>query len=145
MKLLFNLLCRDMNAQLRFYAALLGLTEIAAQRTPIYCALAMPHSELGFNAWPAYSLLGLAKRSPSAQPAQSPTATTGFPTFMLAHPEDVNQAESNARRLGGVEVKPPYASYYGHWQTVLSDPEHNVLRLSCSQLPQGVNASAPPF
>ena len=37
MKLWFNLLCRDIEAQMRFYQALLGLPEAEASRSPMRC------------------------------------------------------------------------------------------------------------
>ncbi len=127
MKLLFNLLCRDPQAQMQFYAALLGLPEAVASRSPIYRGLQGPSFELGFNALAAYELLALADR----QPTVDTSAVTGFATLLVDSPEQVTQAADTVTQLGGTVIKPPYATYYGQWQTVLADPEQNAFRVSC--------------
>jgi predicted enzyme related to lactoylglutathione lyase len=60
---------------------------------------------------------------------------------MLDQPADVSTGAERAVALGGAVLKPPYATYYGEWQTVLSDPEGHVFRLSCAALPEGVQAA----
>ncbi|WP_066742505.1 VOC family protein [Cupriavidus sp. D384] len=139
MKLWFNLLCRDIDAQFAFYQQLLGLPEAAQSRSPIYRALETPTFQFGFNAAAAYELLGLGRRKPvddSLAPA------IAYPTFMVARPEAVDKASSLTEASGGKIVKPPFATYYGQWQTVLEDPERNVFRVACEVLPEGVEATA---
>lgn len=126
-KLWFNLFCRDIEAQLQFYQALLQLSEAAGTRSPIYRAVETEHFQLGFNAPEAYALLGLGDRRPAQQ---EPRAVAGYATFMLATPDAVDAAATQATTLGGQLVKPAYATYYGQWQVVLADPEDNVFRLS---------------
>lgn len=140
MKLWFNLFCRDIEAQLQFYQALLHLPEAAGTRSPIYRAVETEHFQLGFNAHGAYALLGLADRERSAGSADP---VTGYATFMLASPDAVTAASAVAVQLGGHMVKPPYATYYGQWQAVLADPEDHVFRLSAFGLPDGTVARAP--
>lgn len=140
MKLWFNLFCRDIEAQLQFYQALLQLPEAAGTRSPIYRAVETEHFQLGFNAPEAYTLLGLADRERSAGSADP---VTGYATFMLDSPEAVTAASAMAVQLGGHLVKPPYATYYGQWQAVLADPEDHVFRLSAFGLPGGTVARAP--
>ena len=70
MKLLFNFFCRDMEAQLRYYQALLDLPEAEHSRSPIYRAVATDDFQFGFHAQPAYGLLGLAGRAPASPPPQ---------------------------------------------------------------------------
>ena len=140
MKLWFNLFCRDIEAQLQFYQALLQLPEAARTRSPIYRAVETEHFQLGFNAPEAYTLLGLADRERSAGSADP---VTGYATFMLDSPEAVTAASAMAVQLGGHMVKPPYATYYGQWQAVLADPEDHVFRLSAFGLPGGTVARAP--
>ena len=137
--LLFNLFCRDVDAQFAFYADVLGAGELHAHRSPIYRALAVGDAELGFNAWPAYALLGLSARQPA--PTDRSPATVGFATFQLARPADVDGAVARARAAGCI-VKPPFATYYAQWQAVVADPEDNVFRLACTELPPGVTAPA---
>lgn len=134
MRLWFNLLCRDIDAQFGFYRELLGLLEAMPSRSPIYRALETPAFQFGFNAEPAYALLGFDDRKPVA--AMSPVVA--YATFMVDTPADVDTAAVRAAALGGIAVKPPFATYYGQWQAVLQDPEGNVFRVACERLPQGV-------
>ena len=140
MKLWFNLLCRDIEAQLRFYQALLDLPEAEASRSPIYRALETADFQFGFNdAKAARGLLALEDRQP---PVDGPRATTAYPTLMLDGPAEVDGAVARAIAGGGKVLKGPFATYYGQWQAVLADPEDNVFRLACSSLPPGVTAPA---
>ncbi len=140
MKVWFNLLCLDIDAQLAFYSELLGWPEAGANRSPIYRALERDGVQLGFNAQAAYTLLNLATRQPDAA-TRAVAPVTAFATFMLEGPDQVDLLADRSQRLGGVIVKPPYATYYGQWQAVIADPEQHVFRLSAA----GVAASKPPF
>ena len=123
----FNLLCRDIQAQMDFYARLLGLQEVIASRSAIYRALQGDGFQLGFNAAAAYELLGIADRRPVCAEA---APVSGYPSLMLAQAAQVDAAGPLAVSLGGSIVKPPFDSYYGQRQIVLSDPEGNILRLT---------------
>ncbi|HEY0200291.1 MAG TPA: bleomycin resistance protein, partial [Burkholderiaceae bacterium] len=90
MKLWFNLLCRDVEAQMRFYEHLLGWPEAVASRSPIYRALESEGVQFGFNALPAYALLGLANRQPAS--VDGPVPVTAYATFMLDSPTSVDAA-----------------------------------------------------
>ena len=138
MKLWFNLLCADIEAQMQFYRALLGWPEAEAIRSPIYRALRHEGVEFGFNAQPAYALLNLADRMPDEAAATQLPPVTGFATFMLDTSADVDAATARVSALGGRIVKAPYTTYYGQWQAVLSDPEQHVFRVSTASLPPGV-------
>lgn len=127
MKVLYNLFCRDIEAQMHFYGQLLGLTELASRRSPIYRALQTGDTELGFNAMEAYALLNLGGREPAPDSAD---IVTGYATFMLDQPSEVDLASFQAKALGGGVIKPPYQTYYGQWQAVLHDPEQRVFRVS---------------
>ena len=147
MQLYVNLFCRAPEAQCAFYAEVLGLPEHTALRSPIYRALQGPGFELGFNAWAAYGLLGLAGRAPSASEAASsdaqPPATppvTAYATFMLDSCEAVDQAVRRTVALGGRLIQGPFPTYYGQWQAVLADPEDHVFRVAFAGLPPGVLA-----
>lgn len=137
MKLLFNFFCQDIEAQLRFYEALLGLPESVHSRSPIFRALETEHFQFGFHAQPAYDLLGLRARAPHTPP---PQALCGYPTFMLDSPLDVDRLATQAAVLGGRVIQGPYPTYYGQWQAVLVDPEDNVFRIGAAGLPEGVTA-----
>jgi predicted enzyme related to lactoylglutathione lyase len=131
MKVLVNILCNDIDAQLAFYAGVLGLAEIPERRSPIYRALSTGDTELGFNAPAARALLAL----PAAVAAMSPASPGVFATFMAVEPGQVDAAAARASALGGEILKPPYRTYYDQWQTVLADPEGQVFRVSCARLP----------
>jgi len=142
MKLWFNLFTPDPQALLDFYQALLGLPEAVASRSPIYRALETADFQLGFNARPAYELLGLPERAPALG---SVPPVTAYCTFMLDTAEAVSRCTERVAALGGRLVKPPYPTYYGQWQAVLADPQHNVFRLSALGLPAGVPTPAFPL
>ena len=137
MKLWFNLLCQDIEAQLQFYQALLQLPEAPGTHSAIYRAVETEHFQLGFNAPEAYALLSLADRQPSAA-SPSPRSVTGYATFMLDMSDAVDAASEKAKALGGQIIKPRYATYYGQWQAVLADPEDNVFRVSAVGVPRNV-------
>ena len=142
MKLWFNLFTPDPQALLDFYQALLGLPEAVASRSPIYLALETADFQLGFNARPAYDLLGLTDRAP---PLGELPPLTAYCTFMLDTAEAVSKAADRVTALGGRLIKPPYPTYYGQWQAVLADPQHNAFRLSALGLPEGVPQPAFPL
>ena len=128
MKLLVNILCADIDRQMAFYQALFGFGEIERSRSPIYRALDTGASELGFNAPPARELLGL-------PPAAPTPGVDVFATFVLDTPEAVDNAAARVAAIGGRVIKPPFATYYHQWQSVLADPEGHVFRVSCLSLP----------
>lgn len=139
MKLWFNLLCRDVEAQFAFYRHLLDLPEAEASRSPIYRALQTRDFQFGFNAAPAYDLLGLADRKPAPDTV---SAVIAYATFMVDTPAAVDAAATAAVALSGKIVKAPFATYYGQWQTVLQDPEGNVFRVASETLPAGVEKAS---
>ena len=95
MKLWFNLLCRDIEAQLDFYARLLRWPEAVRSRSPIYRALEHDGVQFGFNAPPAYAP-ARPRRPPSAGRSAAPPPVTAYATFMLATPEAVDAAGARA-------------------------------------------------
>lgn len=140
MNLYVNFFCRDIDAQCAFYAAVLALPEHASRRSPIYRALQGPGFEIGFNAWPAYALLGLHERQP--EPDTKTASLHCYPTLMLPNCEAVDIAAREALALGGQVIQGPFATYYGQWQVVLADPEDQVFRIASDGLPAGVVAPA---
>jgi len=139
MRLLVNLVCRDIVAQAVFYGRVLDAAEAESKRSPIYRALAVGTAELGFNAPAARALLGLAERHRTpVDGADAPPPVTAYPTFELGSPEAVEAAVARVEAAGGRLVKPCFATYYGQWQAVAEDPEQNVFRLAAASLPSGV-------
>lgn len=119
-----NLFCADPERLMAFYRDLLSLPENEAARSPIYRALRLGTSELGFNKTDAYALLNLADRVPGDRGVRV------YATFALPEAADVDALAARAVELGGTIVKPPYRTYYGAWQAVAEDPEGNVFRLN---------------
>lgn len=139
MRLLVNLICRDIVAQASFYGCVLDVPEAVAKRSPIYRALAVGSAELGFNAHAAHALLGLEGRERIPRETDdAPPPVTAYPTFEFASPDAVETAAARVAAAGGRIVKPPFATYYGQWQAVAEDPEQNVFRLAAPSLPAGV-------
>jgi predicted enzyme related to lactoylglutathione lyase len=119
-----NLFCQEPGRLMGFYAALLGLPENVAARSPIYRALRMGEAELGFNAAPAYALLGLAGRE------RDGAGVAAFATFVLGSEAEVEALAERVSALGGRVIQGPFRTYYGAWQVVAEDPEGNVFRLN---------------
>ena len=137
MKLCFSLFCKNFEAQLAYYLALLSMPEAVAHRSAIYRCIQATTFEFGFHAMSAYALLGVADRAPV--PLHT-SPVTGYATFILGSCSEVDALSLEAAALGGRIIKAPYPTYYGQWQTVLADPENNMFRLSYQGLPQGVKA-----
>ncbi len=131
----FNLFCRDIDAQMGFYAAILDWPEVHEAASPIYRALAQGDTRIAFHARGAYALLGLEGRERQYGHGQS-VAT--LMTFVIEDHEGVNEIARRIPTLGGVIIKPPFVTYYGHWQIVFEDPEGNIARISAMSLPANV-------
>lgn len=136
---MFNLFCHSVDGQLEFYRQLLGLQEIVEASSPIYRVLTDGVLQIGFNGMPAYALMGLEARQ---RDASVDFAACSMLTFVVQEPGLVDEARRKAEPAGGAVVKGPFATYYGHWQVVIADPEGNVMRLTCPSLPAGTQAPA---
>lgn len=132
---LFNVFCEDIDKQLAFYRSVLGWHEIQEASSKIYRVLECGGVQIGFNAWKAYDLLGLGQRKRPSRP-DFPLAT--MLSFVVQSPLIVEQIGELVPTLGGRVVQGPFATYYGHWQIVLCDPEGNVARITCPTLPAGM-------
>lgn len=139
---MFNIFCRDIDRQLDFYKHLLGWDEIKEASSPIYRVLTGAGVQLGFNGWMAYDLLSLADR---IKPEKTDFPINTMITFMVEKPELVDGAFRKITEWGGRVVKAPFATYYGHWQIVFCDPENNVVRITSSVLPEGIQPPAISF
>ena len=128
MKLFVNLFCENIDAQLAFYQALLGLPEDGHSHSPIYRSVSKEDFHFGFHAVKAYELLSLSDRKPEML---QNAPVTAYASFMLDRPAEVDHMAERVVVLGGRVVKPPYETYYGQWQAVLADPEDHVFRVSC--------------
>jgi catechol 2,3-dioxygenase-like lactoylglutathione lyase family enzyme len=120
-----SVFCTDLDAVFTFYRDLLALDEVAAVRSPIYRALAVPGGEdLGFHAPPAVEVLEVGHLRPGVP------AVSHHPTFHVGSNGRVDALSALAISLGGTLVKGPYLTYYDAWQSVVQDPEGNMFRLN---------------
>jgi len=139
---MFNIFCRDVDRQFKFYQSLLDWDEFKEASSPIYRVLTGAGIQLAFNGWRAYDLLSLADRKQSEQ-ANFPISS--MTSFVVESPDLVNNVFLELASLGGHVVKGPFATYYGHWQLVFCDPENNVVRVTSTKLPAGVEPSVVTF
>ncbi len=104
MKLYFSLFCNDIQAQMAYYLALLGLPEAVKNRSPIYRCTQATSFEFGFHAAPAYALQGLADGAPTPMHGSPVTA---YATFTLASCAEVDALTTQATTLGGRIIRAP--------------------------------------
>ena len=119
-----NLFCNDLDCVFAFYRDLFSLEEAVEHHSPIYRALRLGNSDLGFHAPDAVDLLNAgALRS-------SVPSVAHYPTFHVDSREQLNSMTAQAQILGGAIRKAPYLTYYKAWQVVLQDPEGNMFRIN---------------
>ncbi|WP_079436489.1 VOC family protein [Zoogloea sp. LCSB751] len=138
MKPMFNIFCQDLDRVFNFYQAISGWKEILEASSPIYRVLHQEGTQIAFNGFRAYELLGLSDRQPESK-ERAPVST--MVTFVVQEPGDVDALAARVSGFGGSVVQGPFPTYYGHWQVVLQDPERNILRATCPKLPHGVEPS----
>jgi hypothetical protein len=118
-----NVFCADVERLAGFYRDLFGLAEIAEVRSPIFIGLETGKTRIGFNAPAAYDLLGLTAPAPDA-------GVKLLLTFEVATRAEVDRLTALATASGARLAKPATLTYYGAYQSVLFDPEGNVLRIN---------------
>jgi predicted enzyme related to lactoylglutathione lyase len=133
---LFTMFCHDVERQMRFYQAINGWRDIPEWSSSIYRVLERDGVQIGFNGWKAYELLGLADRKRSEA---GDFNVTNMLSFVVDSHQAVDEVAKRLPELGGRVVQGPFATYYGHWQVVFTDPENNVGRITSPGLPPGVS------
>lgn len=118
-----NILARDLDGLVAFYAGLFGLQEHLDQRGQIYRALDGGGVAIGFHAPEAYDLLNLDNY-------RSAAGVRSLLTFEVADHDAVARLTAQAEASGATLVKAPYDTFYGSRQSVLFDPEGNVFRIN---------------
>ncbi|SEQ73778.1 hypothetical protein SAMN04488038_11030 [Solimonas aquatica] len=119
-----NLFCQDLDRVFDFYRQLFELEEAVEHRSPIYRALRIAGSDIGFHAPAAVALLNA-----GALRAQRPSVAH-YPTFHVDRQTEVDALCARALQLGASLLKAPYLTYYRAWQAVLQDPEGNFFRIN---------------
>lgn len=130
----FNLFCRDIEAQSAFYQSILGWSDVPEATSPIYRALAQDGTRLAFHSREAYALLDLEARERGFGSAQQLATLL---TFVIEDHRAIEGIAQKVVALGGRITKPAFATYYHHWQIVFEDPEGNIARISATSLPIG--------
>lgn len=119
-----NLFCHELDHVFMFYRDLLGLEEAVEHRSPIYRALRIGDSDLGFHAPEAVALLN------ATELRRAVPAVAHYPTFHVDSREQVDALAKRTLQFGGSILKAPYLTYYNAWQVVLQDPEGNMFRIN---------------
>ncbi|MDB5396451.1 MAG: Glyoxalase/bleomycin resistance protein/dioxygenase [Rhodospirillales bacterium] len=96
------------------------------QRGPIYRALDGGGVAIGFNAAETYRLLNIDEFPP-------PAGVRSLLTFEAADHDAVARLTVQGKTLGATIIKAPYGTFYGSRQSVLRDPEGQVLRINAFQ------------
>jgi predicted enzyme related to lactoylglutathione lyase len=118
-----NIFARDLDRLAAFYSALFGLAEKTELSSPIYRALDAGGIMIAFNAFEAYALLKLEDYAETK-------GVKSLLTFEVANADEVARVTETAVANGARLVKGPYDTAYGSRQSVLFDPEDNVLRIN---------------
>lgn len=118
-----SVICRDFAALSDFYQRTFALPSVDALSSDYFRGLSIGNTILGFSAPAAFSLLNI----PEVEPPSPPTS---FWTFEADSRGDVDTLTEGAIANGAVCLRKPAETYYGAWQSVLSDPEGNVFRIN---------------
>ncbi len=106
-----------------FYADVFGLAEVETSRSDRYRELVLGDTMLGFPSTDAYAALDMADQA-------EPTGVRAMLTSRADDPDAVSRLTDRAFVLGARLVKAPFATGFGHFLSVLLDPEGNALRIS---------------
>jgi predicted lactoylglutathione lyase len=100
-----------------------GFKEVDAIRSPIFRGVDACGVCIGFNAYDAYALLGLADKSEVA-------GVKFLLNFDVASKDDVDNLVPIATENGARLIKSAYRTYYDWYQAVLMDAEDNIFRIN---------------
>ena len=106
-----------------FYSATFDLPEVVELRSDIFRGADANGVTIGFSAPVVYEMLHI-------QAWEHATGTRQYLTFECASDDEVDQRTATAVSRGARLLHDPYETYYGAWQSVLSDPDGNVFRIN---------------
>ncbi|MBI1685142.1 VOC family protein [Caulobacter hibisci] len=118
-----NLFCTDIEAMFGFYQGLFDLEEIVESRSPMFRGARTGAASIGFSAHDAYALLGL-------EQATDALGDQALLTFEVPDRAAVDALTAKALLQGATQVKAPFETYYGWYQSVLRDPEGHAFRIN---------------
>jgi hypothetical protein len=107
----------------RFYETTFELPEIEALRSDIFRGYDVGGVTLGFHAPDAYALLGI-------EEWQDARGTRALLLFEAESDEEVDELTGRAVSHGARVIRDAYLTYYDAYQTVLEDPDGNVIRIN---------------
>lgn len=118
-----NVFTKDLDALPDFYLDVFGFSEIPEMRNPVFRGIATGRTNIGFMAPEVYGILQLQDRADTAGAA-----------FLLnievESTDEVDRLTAVAVDRGATLRKPAATTSYGWYQSVLTDPEDNVLRIN---------------
>ena len=113
----------DFIALFDFYSSTFDLAEVEALRSDIFRGARVGDMTLGFSAPVVYEMLNIEDWS-------QPTGTTQYLTFEGESDEEVALLTERAIANGARLLHDPYETYYDAYQSVLADPDGNVIRIN---------------
>lgn len=119
-----SLMVPDPAASAAFYTQVFGLPPVSSLDSPYFRGLRIGDTILGLNGPKAYELLRL-----TPTPPDTPGVDT-FLTFEASSTDEVDTLTARAVAAGASVVAEPAETYYGAWQSVLTDPDGHVFRIN---------------
>lgn len=120
-----SLLAADCVALAAYYRDVFDLPRVPSLDSEHFRGLRLGPTILGFSAHSAYGLLELPRPSHPDDPG-----IRSFLTFEVDDAAAVDTVTAKAAARGATVRKPPYTTYYGAYQSVLTDPEGNAFRIN---------------
>lgn len=120
---LASFISADFVGLFEFYSRTFDLPEVEDLRSGIFRGADADGTTIGFSAPVVYEMLHI-------QQWADARGTTQYLTFECATDEEVTERTQTALANGATLLHDPYETYYGAWQSVLSDPDGNVFRIN---------------
>ena len=120
---LASFISADFVALFEFYSATFDLPEVEDLRSDIFRGADADGTTIGFSAPVVYEMLNI-------QAWADAKGTRQYLTFECASDAEVGERTQVAVSKGAALLHEPYETYYGAWQSVLSDPDGNVFRIN---------------
>lgn len=118
-----NVFTKDLESLPEFYLDVFGFAEIPEMRNPVFRGIATGRTNIGFMAPDVYGILQL-----------DDWAETSGAAFLLNievdSTDEVDRLTDVAVARGATLRKPASTTSYGWYQSVLTDPEDNVVRIN---------------
>ncbi len=118
-----SIITRQVSELPDFYIEVFGLEEILASRSDRYRELSLGDVKLGFPSVDTYQLLDMGDQA-------DPTGVRTLITFAVETAALVDRLTGLAVDRRGRLVKPPFATSFGQYLSVILDPEGNAIRIS---------------